>query len=414
MRIVIALIILVSTLLVSQTGAAQTSWELIGARDITDEVEAGIVQTYPEYATEDGSLVNVFSINLAPDGQQVFVWAWNANVESILCSYDLDSANAVCGSAPEEWPFPPSNVIWSPDSTRVIFHQDFLRQLAESDLWQFDATTGEILNLTDDGVSDEGRVPPQDAPADFSPFFLPNGDLYFFRANFVREEYGLYRFADEPERVIDLAEALEAQFPLSGDSVVVSDDGSQMAWVVAGASESNLVIVDVEQLLAGSSEAFSLQLTEEDFAAANSTSDANGLAPVAATWAADRVLVWPRDIFGEAVQFNEVNLFSVGDGQIEPLVDWVADAEGVGSELLPRIVASTHGITVLGFHVDFINERAFVTAFPADFSAEPVEIDAFDSEFDLFGTDPVQVFSRVAPNGRLLLSRILFEFQVGE
>jgi hypothetical protein len=41
---------------------------------------------------------------------------------------------------------------WSPDGTKIVFTDDFWRMFHEPDVWVFDVTSGDLTNLTDDGV----------------------------------------------------------------------------------------------------------------------------------------------------------------------------------------------------------------------------------------------------------------------
>jgi hypothetical protein len=48
-------------------------------------------------------------------------------------------------------------VVWSPDSTTIAFSENAFVTFVDGDLWTMDATTGELVNLTDDGFDGPNR-----------------------------------------------------------------------------------------------------------------------------------------------------------------------------------------------------------------------------------------------------------------
>jgi Tol biopolymer transport system component len=46
------------------------------------------------------------------------------------------------------------DVVWSPDSTRIVFSEQTFVTFKDGDLWVMDAATGTLTNLTDDNYTD--------------------------------------------------------------------------------------------------------------------------------------------------------------------------------------------------------------------------------------------------------------------
>jgi hypothetical protein len=81
---------------------------------------------------------------LAPDGQR---FAYQQ--DKTLCIYTIQGVRQVCATLT----FSPNPLFrWSPDSQKILLTGDFFYSSDESDLWVMDANTGNLQNLTDDGV----------------------------------------------------------------------------------------------------------------------------------------------------------------------------------------------------------------------------------------------------------------------
>lgn len=82
-------------------------------------------------------------------------------------------------------------VAWSPDSTRLALTEDTLRYQQDSDLWLMDAASGELQNLTDDGLT--GAIAQvwdeeSDLLFDMAPAWSPDGQaLIFSRSTYTPE-----------------------------------------------------------------------------------------------------------------------------------------------------------------------------------------------------------------------------------
>jgi Tol biopolymer transport system component len=96
---------------------------------------------------------------LSPDGQWLAAGNPQASRPKQLCIYEVATrAERVCGDLSGlDAGIRLDDVVWSPDSTRLAFGENAFQVLIDGDLWMMDATTGEVTNLTDDGV--EGRLP---------------------------------------------------------------------------------------------------------------------------------------------------------------------------------------------------------------------------------------------------------------
>lgn len=127
---------------------------------------------------------------LAPDGSAL---AWLSVDE--ICVYRFEPDATTCSPMPEEsriggGPYNPP--IWSPDSRRIILHEDFILRMSDSDIWSLDVESGTLTNLTDDGYAG-GLVNPDSATninVDIAPVFHPlTGELYFLRLNAEESEF---------------------------------------------------------------------------------------------------------------------------------------------------------------------------------------------------------------------------------
>lgn len=75
---------------------------------------------------------------------------------------------------------------WSPDGTKIVFSDDFYRFFEEPDVWVFDVASGEVENLTDDGVDDfdVGGDAVPGSHFDVRPSWSPDGgEIWFARAD---------------------------------------------------------------------------------------------------------------------------------------------------------------------------------------------------------------------------------------
>lgn len=137
-----------------------------------------------EVEVEGGSIVS-----LSPNGE----WLVVDKMGEVLSIYQAESLTEHSGALLEDVRLARNSITWSPDSTRVAFTDDAIRRMFESDLWVLEAETGELTNLTDDGVSGGFLGEREGRPLlDVSPAWSPDGK----QLAFSRSVYGVGR--DEP------------------------------------------------------------------------------------------------------------------------------------------------------------------------------------------------------------------------
>lgn len=135
-------------------------------------------------------------IALSPDGARI---AAAASDFSQLCVYDAATlAQQACADlAPLEAGLRIGDVAWSPDSTKLALAEQSFVRFVDGDLWLMDAATGDLTNLTDDGVN--ARIPfGDDTDVDFdalyldvSPTWRPDGSGVTFSRTTWRKGAGL-------------------------------------------------------------------------------------------------------------------------------------------------------------------------------------------------------------------------------
>lgn len=182
----------------------------------------------------------VRSASLSPDGQLIA-----AIVQDDLCIFTIESAAEECFAPPENLSlravrssFEHTALVWSWDSQKIAFTEDFYMLMYESDLWVFDRSDGSFTNHTDDGYYGNAMSAGEAVDLDYLPAFGPDNELYFFRSN--RQEDSqllqLMRYDLETqtvETVINLSEALPPYSVFYQPRI--SLDGTQMTFPITGA-----------------------------------------------------------------------------------------------------------------------------------------------------------------------------------
>lgn len=111
---------------------------------------------------------------LSPDGTRLM------RLHLELCVMALDGSGEQCVDQDEVSP-DSVRAQWSPDGTRIAFTDNFWQRFLEPDVWMFDTRSGELRNLTDDGVDQyEISDPDPDATVDLLPSWSPDGKFIRF------------------------------------------------------------------------------------------------------------------------------------------------------------------------------------------------------------------------------------------
>jgi Tol biopolymer transport system component len=126
-----------------------------------------------EVTLERGTL-----LSLSPDGR------WLAVIESdSLSLYDTESLSRRAAVTLESVSPALGSFAWSPDSAHLAFSDDVMRLMVESDLWVLDAESGELTDLTDDGIAGSA-IDPEPAGAepllDAAPAWSSDGSTLLF------------------------------------------------------------------------------------------------------------------------------------------------------------------------------------------------------------------------------------------
>lgn len=119
---------------------------------------------------------------LSPDGTRLL------RLVARPCVVEVDGSGEQCVDR-DEVSGDLNNATWSPDGTKLAFTDDFWRRVLEPDVWVFDVTSGELRNLTDDGV-DEYRLSGsnEDADLDLLPSWSADGETIRFARGKAKAE----------------------------------------------------------------------------------------------------------------------------------------------------------------------------------------------------------------------------------
>jgi hypothetical protein len=183
------------------------------------------------------------NISLSPNGELLVAMSRDyENDVRLICIFTIATATKSCtpltspeleeiGYLQDINPF-----VWSPDSSRILFTEDFYDMFVEADLWTLDVQTGIITNLTPDAVF--GSIMSiRDNPTtiDLVPAYAANGAIYFFRG--IRQpgmvedaSWSLQRLpakTQTPELVTELT-FMEADDMIR--SATLSPDGNQLVF----------------------------------------------------------------------------------------------------------------------------------------------------------------------------------------
>ena len=230
-----------------------------------------------------------------------------------VCVVEIASGTERCtdpGASP--WS---ESIRFAPDSSQLVFVDDYIRQLAEPDVRVLDITTMQVVNLTDDGVDAVGLG--GDGPTgliDLAPTWLPDGSIVYVRSAGPGSAPVLMRWApdQEPSVVSDLPgiDAGELAFPLEpvGPAAVLG-----ITFPVSG--DADMIRVDLES---GGVETIARFDESDGHVQLVSVSPDTGVALVA---------------YAEAIGMGRDDrplhaLVDLESGVVRPLLDGVGDGDG--------------------------------------------------------------------------------------
>ncbi|HYJ69419.1 MAG TPA: hypothetical protein VEX15_17340 [Nocardioidaceae bacterium] len=266
-------------LLALSLATAATALPLTGCFDDDD----------PPAPSPDLEVVDVQSLDLppgdaylSPDGRRIATYAGRE-----LCVYTADGDKVRCADRPID--LDPNSVQWNSDGSRLVYTEDFWDEddgdldveagetEQEPDIWTFQTGSGEVTDLTDDGVDpadvDLRDQPRNDQAVDTLPMWIDGSTIRFFRSDDGWDTVAVMQIpaaGGEPEQV----GTLPLKFP--PESVAYTPDGEQAAydrWIpyhdgkFVGTQDvalSNLRGRDVETIVEGSRYTVSLSSDGDD------------------------------------------------------------------------------------------------------------------------------------------------------
>ncbi len=149
------------------------------------------------------ALDNSHIIALSPDGK----WLAAAR-DKALCIIAVDTlADKHCVSL-ETGPIDRQSIVWSPDGKRVAFTENLVMYFYESDLWMLDIDSGQLTNLTDDGLSGGVLKLPKDVSTlDTMLTWSPDSQTLLFSRSARSGSTALYQISANggtPQKVLDI------------------------------------------------------------------------------------------------------------------------------------------------------------------------------------------------------------------
>jgi dipeptidyl aminopeptidase/acylaminoacyl peptidase len=174
---------------------------------------------------------------LSPNGERIATYA-----EEELCVYSSAGEEERC--VDEEVEVDPNSIEWAADGSRLAFTENFYQYFHDPDVWTLDADSGELTNLTDDGVDEGGldiQADDSDADIDVSPVWMDDSTVRFLRWHRDEETVEVLEVAadgGDPEQVGSLATST------APGTIAYSPDGEQVAYL-RYEDEEDLVLADL-------------------------------------------------------------------------------------------------------------------------------------------------------------------------
>ena len=146
---------------------------------------------------------------LSPDGERIATYASDE-----LCIYSAEGDEERCLG--EELSLDAASIRWSPDSSQLVYTENFYKYFLEPDVWVLDAESGEPTNLTDDGVAaddmdiaETAETEETDGPdLDGSPTWVDDDTIRFLRWHRSDDAVAIMEVTDDggdPEQIGELA-----------------------------------------------------------------------------------------------------------------------------------------------------------------------------------------------------------------
>lgn len=220
---------------------------------------------------------------LAPNGERIATYT-----EDELCVYSAEGEQQRC--VDRELALDANSIRWNAEGTRLLFTENFFEYLYEPDVWMLDAESGDVTNLTDDGVDESGpdlMTDPEDgepaADIDTVPVWADDETVRFLRWHRSEDEESTVEVMEvpadggDPESVGDLATGtapIDIGYTPDGRAVYARADQEDVAL-------SDLSGEDVRSISDDTTSLFSVSDSGEDLLVMPN--------PAAASYSAD----WP-------------------------------------------------------------------------------------------------------------------------
>jgi Tol biopolymer transport system component len=277
-----------------------------------------VAATLQPYSTADGARLYDFS----PDGTLVAAMADDGQ----LCTYAVPSGEQIaCADLQaQDIEVDQDSIAWAPDSSSFVFASPAFVYLIDSDIWQFDAQSGAISNLTDDGYDgtlpllDKENAPNTTINVDVAPAWSADGSQIAFSRTIVAPD------ADgTPNELwtLDVASGAATKV-VTVDPEVPGVVWQGIAWAPDGDtlyasygypdpdnSQNGVHAIEIatgdDELLAGASADFD-----------GDSPMVNGMSPDGATL----VVSYPRYLSATGAPASGYALLTVADGHVDPIV----------------------------------------------------------------------------------------------
>lgn len=243
------------TLLLGNTTAASQN----GHNPIVATPMNGSPQASEGWQIEAVTVVDVEGtpVSLSPDGRMLA----GTGPNNTLCFWQVADFDPVCDSA--KLPILPDSIVWSPDSSAVAFSLDAITRAYESDIYIHELSTGESVNLTDDGLegglldfSDEASMPVDTVPAwsaDSQSILFTRSDMGEAFETSTTDLMSISRAGGEPELIHTLYNngplaVYTEMFVLADGSIVYAlnppalGDPASGVWVLAADGDARQVM----------------------------------------------------------------------------------------------------------------------------------------------------------------------------